>query len=70
MIEIGDKVKQKYTLADRVGTVIGIWEEDEYFSSPEGKIILFACKGEYKVQFYNDMNDSYATFSEQELLKL
>lgn len=70
MLKIGDKVKQKFTSANRIGTVIGIWEDDEYFTDIEGNSILFACKGELKVQFDYNSQGVYSTFSSQELIKL
>lgn len=64
-MKIGDRVKQKHTKANRKGTVIGIWEEDEYIQSNEERI-LFAVKGEIKVRFDNP-ESTYHTFSETEL---
>jgi len=68
--KIGDRVRQKYTLAERTGTIIGIWEEDNYFTDKEGKRILFACKGEYQVRFDNEIGNGVITFSGKELEKL
>ena len=65
----GDKVRQKHTRATRIGTIIGIWENDEYIFNKTEKI-LFVSKGEYKVSLDNDLNNGYITFSENELLKI
>ena len=66
-MKIGDRVKQKYTRANRKGTVIGIWEEDEYIENNKERI-LFAVKGEVKVRFDNStLESAYHTFSETEL---
>jgi hypothetical protein len=67
MLKEGNRVKQKHTVAKRIGTVVGIWEKDEYYLLPNGDNILFACKNEVKVQFDYAKEGSYATFSEQEL---
>jgi hypothetical protein len=70
MFKIGDKVRQKFTVANRIGTVIGIWEDDEYVTDKEGNSILLASKGELKVQFDNNSQGVYSTFSNQEVIKL
>lgn len=69
-MKIGEKVKQKNTIAQRIGTIIGIWEKDEYYYGKDGNEICFACKGEFKVKFDNDKSDGYQTFSIQQLEKL
>ena len=69
-MKIGDRVKQKYTIAQRIGTISGIWEEDEFYFGKDGNAICFACKGDFKVKFDNPKNDGYQTFSSQQLEKL
>lgn len=67
MIKIGDRVKQKHTLAQRTGTVVGVWEKDEYLKK-ENEEILFATKGEIKVRFDDSESvTTYCTFSQTEL---
>ncbi len=71
MLKIGDRVKQKRTNGTRIGTVIGIWEKDEYLTDNSGNRVLFAIKGEIKVNFdYQDSRTIYHTFSEVELEKI
>lgn len=48
--KIGDRVKDKNSLANRTGTITGIYEEDLYIES-NGKRILYASKGEFKIKF-------------------
>ena len=71
MIEfkINDRVKQKHTKAERKGTIIGIWENDEYLATRKGKV-LFAIKGELKIKFDQTDNDSFVTLSKSELIKM
>lgn len=69
-MNIGDDVKQKYTTAQRKGVIIGIWDEDEYYTDYLGNSIRFACKGEYKVRFERDEPTSFQTFSDQQLTVL
>jgi len=71
MIKIGDRVKQKYTIAKRYGTVIGVFEEDKYITNNKGEKILFAVKGEIKVNFDIDLSKSTSQiFSKKELEKI
>lgn len=68
-LKISDRVKQKHTRAERHGTIIGFWENDEYIMTEEGKV-LFAISGEVKVKFDLNDKDVFVTFSKNELIKL
>ena len=70
MIEIGDKVKQKRGKATRVGTIIGIWDDNQYIIDKEGNSILVARKGEFKVRFDDITNNTFETFYTEELVKM
>lgn len=63
---VDDRIKQKYTRANRLGTVIGVYGEDFYIES-NGEQILFAVAGEYKVKFDSDPGIGYSTLSGEEL---
>tara|TARA_R110002072_G_scaffold182289_2_gene338438 strand:- start:1230 stop:1445 length:216 start_codon:yes stop_codon:yes gene_type:complete len=67
--EIGDLVKQVNTKATRKGKVIGIWNHDYYIENKDGSKILFAVKGEYKVEMLNSEKGNYQTFSAEQLIK-
>lgn len=68
-LNIGDRVKQKFTRANRIGTIIDIYEEDFYIKSGNERI-LFAVEGEYKVEFDSDPGEGYITLSGAELEKI
>ncbi|RED92195.1 hypothetical protein [Marinoscillum furvescens] len=60
----GDRVKQLFTIAERHGTIVGIYDEDFYINTPKGQI-LFATKGELKVQFDGTSEGTSITLSPQ-----
>ena len=69
-MQVGDKVKQKNTSVHRIGIIVGIWEDDEYYETSEGANVLFASKGELKVRFELDELSTYQTFSSKQLILL
>lgn len=68
-MNIGDKVKLRFRNTTQIGTIIGIWEEDEYIVDLKGNKRLLAKKGDYKVRFDHDDIDSSQTFSKGQLIK-
>ncbi|MEO9806690.1 MAG: hypothetical protein ABJF04_25745 [Reichenbachiella sp.] len=64
--KINDRVKQLNTSANRLGTIIGIYEEDVYVNS-NGERILFAVAGELKVKFDYEEGDGFTPMSRSEV---
>ena len=65
----GDRVKDTTLLANRIGTVVGIYEEDKFIES-NGEIILFASKGEFQIRFDNDKGDGIVPMHGSQLEKV
>lgn len=69
-LKIGDRVRQKFTRADRRGTIIGIWEHDYQILDDKNQLVTFAIQGEFKVKLDNNSENSYITFSNEEITKI
>lgn len=65
-MKVGDRVKQKKTMAQREGTIVEILENDLVFEH-EGQQIVYAVKGECMVKFDLDKGDGRVPFPPAEL---
>ncbi|MBX3164457.1 MAG: hypothetical protein KF900_08250 [Bacteroidetes bacterium] len=68
--KIGDRVKVKNTRATRLGTIVGVFEEDFFYAEPNGEKIRYAVKGEFQVKLDNNPEGSYIPFSNEEIVKI
>ena len=64
-MKIGDVVRLKYKCTKLIGTIIGIWEEDQFIDPINGSSVKFAQRGDFKVSFKGHCNGEYQTYSGQ-----